>query len=114
MKKKFNNIYVIIILAIIVIFIGLLITDIIRISITKKDLKESSNIVLELFYQELEEEEIVNYINKDIDDNFIKYNISYEDSLITLTRSIKIYTPGLDLILGNPYTIKASAELELE
>lgn len=51
--------------------------------------------------------------NDKIDDNLdtgIDFNVSQANDYVELilTRKIKINTPGLNLIIGNPYTLKTS------
>lgn len=114
MSNKGNNSTIIFISIIIIIFFGLMITDFIRIYNFKKDLKTVNDMAVELLYQDLKEEEIYNYLNKDLDSNFITYEVDYKEGTMSVTRAINIWTPGLNLLLGNPYKVTVSEEIFLE
>ena len=64
------------------------------------------------FYNNGEEDKINNYINAN------KLTIDYEESTdttnIILNKNIRIVTPGLNIVLGNPYTITVNRVIYTE
>lgn len=80
-----------------------------RIFSSKIKLESEFNNVISLYKKGVD----INNIKKEMDYNS-KYKIVYKDEVLEINREIDLITPGLQLILDNPYIIKVSRNISHE
>lgn len=92
-----------VIVAPILIIIIMAIVDISNIAYKKMRLENNLNIIVDL-YQKQDFSTINSLTNKE---NFsFSYNTNQNITIITLTKNVKIFTPFLNIILGNNYVVE--------
>lgn len=97
----------------ILIFFG--IVDFGRIYYTKIELQSKMNDVVDMTKNKESFSKIEKLLNKDSDNNINLSMIDNNDErTIKLESTIKLYTPGIDSILSNPYTIKISRTIIID
>ena len=107
MNKKGQALVEFVILLPVLIMMIFIAIDFSIITYNKLKLENKLNDVINIVYDSTEEE-IKKYINKDNEN--IDYYITKKDNYRTihLTKEINIITPGLNIILDNPFKIKVS------
>jgi Flp pilus assembly protein TadG len=97
----------------ILIFFG--IVDFGRIYYTKIELQSKMNDVVDMINKEKSYSDIKRIINKDSDNNINVFMIDdNNERTIDLQTKIKLYTPGLDVFLSNPYDVVVSRTILLD
>ncbi|MFA5603025.1 MAG: TadE family protein [Bacilli bacterium] len=97
----------------ILIFFG--IVDFGRIYYTKVELQSKMNDVVEMIDKEKSYSDIKRIINNGSENNINVFMIDdNSERTIDLQTKIKLYTPGLDIILSNPYDVIISRTILLE
>lgn len=104
MKKGQALIEFIIILPIILLLI-LGITDYVRITLLKSELDSLLPDTVNMYKEGKTLTEIENYINKNIDATLTITNTNDEYLTLTISKKINLFTPGLNKILDNPYSV---------
>lgn len=82
------------------------IVDLGRICYTKMNLEENLNFIIDIYNKNKNMAEIKDKLNIDID---IKNDNEYTNFLVT--KKLNIITPGLNLILDNPYIVKSERSI---
>ena len=98
--------FIIILPVIIMLLLGII--DFGMIFYKKNYLESSLDEITEIYKKTKDESKINDYLNKSKED--IKYNISYDNEYTTiiLEQKYNFITPGLNLIITNPYEIEVT------
>ena len=114
MKKNGQALVEFIIILPIFIILILSIMDFGIIFMKKNSLENTLDEVVEIWKKEKKIESIDEYLNKT--DEIIEFSVSELDknNELILESSYEVMTPGLNLVLGNPYKIKVSRVISNE
>lgn len=116
MNKRGQALIEFVLLLPILIFLIFAIIDFGRIVYTKNHLESKASDLISLIQEQDSYDEMVEAINKN-NPYQIKLRLNYDDSgylTIDLSGVVELITPGLNLILGNPYEIKITRVLPYE
>ena len=100
----------------IIIFILFATIDIGKIIYTKNGLQSKLDEATELLNNDTEYNEVVNSINNNSTSE-VYLNLVYNDNnyvIVKVSSNVKIITPGLNALIGNPYTVVESRKVHYD